>query len=67
MPARRSDLDHVTRYADRGPTHTGNLAPLCRHHHRAKDEGGWSYRIDGRIATWTSPLGLTYVVEAQGP
>ena len=67
MPARQSDLDHVTRHVDRGPTHTGNLAPLCRHHHRAKDEGGWSYRIDGRTATWTSPLGLTYVVEAQGP
>ncbi len=67
MPARRADLDHVWRHADGGPTHTGNLAPLCRFHHRAKDEGRWRYCVVGRTIVWTSPLGLTYVVEPQGP
>lgn len=67
MPALRSDLDHVTRYTDGGPTHSRNLAPLCRHHHRAKDHGRWRYRIEGDTAVWTSPLGLTYRVTVRGP
>ncbi|MEX1288319.1 MAG: DUF222 domain-containing protein [Acidimicrobiia bacterium] len=67
MPARKADLDHVTRHVDGGPTHTGNLAPLCRHHHRAKDEGRWRYCLVGRTIVWTSPLGLTYTVEPRGP
>lgn len=68
MPAGQADLDHTRRYADRGPTSTDNLAPLCRHHHRAKDEGGWSYRRDdGGSITWTSPLGLAYTVDPRGP
>lgn len=67
MPARKTDLDHVRRHVDGGPTHTGNLAPLCRFHHRAKDEGRWRYCRVGHAIVWTSPLGLTYTVEPQGP
>jgi len=67
-PARRSDLDHTIRHTDGGPTLQRNLAPLCRRHHRAKDEGGWRYR---RLANgdhhWTSPLGHTYVKSGRSP
>lgn len=42
--SRHCDLDHITPYVpmhDGGPpgqTHPGNLAPLCRTHHRIKTE-----------------------------
>lgn len=67
-PARRSDLDHTTRWVDGGTTLQRNLGPLCRVHHRAKDEGRWRYR---RAANgdhiWTSPLGNTYTTSARSP
>ena len=60
-PARLDDVDHVIRWPD-GPTAASNLQSLCRHHHRAKHEGGWSVSMtpDG-ICTWTSPSGRRYV------
>ncbi|KYH43498.1 HNH endonuclease signature motif containing protein [Branchiibius sp. NY16-3462-2] len=60
-PAERCDLDHVVRYPD-GPTAARNLQPLCRHHHRAKHEGGWKVSMtpDG-VCTWTSPTGRIYI------
>jgi len=60
-PARLDDLDHVIRWPD-GPTAASNLQCLCRHHHRAKHEGGWqvSMTADG-TCTWTSPSGRRYV------
>lgn len=60
-PARLDDVDHVIRWPD-GPTAASNLQSLCRHHHRAKHEGGWSVSMtpDG-ICTWTSPSGHRYV------
>jgi hypothetical protein len=66
--ARASDLDHTTRYTDGGPTAEGNLAPLCRFHHRAKDDGAWVYRhrADGHHV-WTSPIGHTYVTNGRSP
>lgn len=56
-PAARSDLDHATPWPD-GETAAGNLAVLCRHHHRVKHAPGWSYTLDaaGR-AEWVSPAG----------
>jgi Domain of unknown function (DUF222) len=67
-PAGSSDLDHTTRYADGGPTLERNLAPLCRFHHRAKDEAAWNYRrrTDGDHV-WTSPLGHTYLTSGRSP
>lgn len=65
-PATRSDLDHATRYTDGGQTRVDAMAPLCRHHHLAKDHAGWSYRIDGDHITWTSPLGQTHTT-TRGP
>jgi hypothetical protein len=60
QPARRCDLDHGVPYPQ-GHTSEANLAPLCRHHHRAKTEGGWTWRRggDGTI-TWTAPTGHAY-------
>ncbi|MET0831814.1 MAG: HNH endonuclease signature motif containing protein, partial [Acidimicrobiia bacterium] len=67
-PARSSELDHTTRYAEGGPTLEGNLAPLCTFHHRAKDEGGWRYRRrPNGDHHWTSPHGHTYVTSGRSP
>ncbi|WP_265444177.1 HNH endonuclease signature motif containing protein [Flexivirga meconopsidis] len=59
-PATLTDLDHVTPYPD-GPTAAHNLQCLCRHHHRAKHETGWTVSMtpDG-ACTWTSPTGHVY-------
>jgi len=66
VPSSRCDLDHIEAYVapegggPPGQTHPGNLAPLCRHHHRAKTHGEWSYRRlpDGDYR-WTTPTGRT--------
>jgi len=58
MPAVNCDLDHRIDHARGGPTTVANHAPLCRHHHRAKHEAGWSYVKTSRTTIeWTSPLG----------
>ncbi len=55
--ALRCDLDHRNPYPC-GPTAEHNLHALCRRHHRAKTEGGWTYTRDCRgNLTWTSPTG----------
>jgi HNH endonuclease len=61
-PARDCDLDHQQRVVDGGETTADNLHPLCRRHHRAKDEGGWRYEVlDKGVYQWTSPLGQVVV------
>ena len=56
------------RHTDGGPTRTDNLAPLSHYHHRAKDDGGWTYQTHpDRTIRWTSPLGLTYTIDPRGP
>lgn len=44
-----------------GQTHPGNVACLCRRHHRMKTHHGWHYRRarDGTYL-WFDPHGLTY-------
>ncbi|GAA1442837.1 hypothetical protein GCM10009641_58300 [Mycobacterium cookii] len=69
-PARGCDVDHVTEYdhhADAegrpqpGPTHTDNLATLCRFHHRLKTHSAWHYRMTAPgVFEWTSPHGHRY-------
>ncbi len=50
IDARSCDLDHIEPYVPLdaggppGQTHPGNLAALCRRHHRAKTHRAWSYR-----------------------
>ncbi len=62
LPAHRCDLDHETAYDDGGRTAEPNLAALCRRHHRAKHEAGWSVHRDPhtRASNWTSPTGHRY-------
>ena len=67
--SRTCDLDHVTEYLpmeDGGPpgqTRTGNLAPLCRSHHRTKTHTEWRYkRHDNGSYGWTAPTGHQYTV-----
>lgn len=58
QPAWRGQLDHAQPYSRGGPTAEANLSALCQHHHRAKDGGGFTLRINpDRSKTWTSPLG----------
>ncbi|WP_165036550.1 HNH endonuclease signature motif containing protein, partial [Candidatus Protofrankia californiensis] len=60
-PARSCDLDHIRPYADGGPTTKANLLALCRRHHRAKHEGGWTVtRAADAVVTWTGPTGRVY-------
>jgi hypothetical protein len=60
QPARRCDLDHIVPWPD-GPTTAGNLAALCRHHHRLKHQTRWTVRAGpGGDLLWTSPAGQQY-------
>jgi 5-methylcytosine-specific restriction endonuclease McrA len=77
-PAESADLDHTIEYLrpDRGgppdQTSTVNLAPLCRHDHRAKTHPSpagtpWRYRgLSPGHWLWTSPLGKHYLVHPDG-
>ncbi|MGH3319632.1 MAG: DUF222 domain-containing protein [Streptosporangiaceae bacterium] len=60
QPASRTDIDHTLAWPD-GATAAHNLACLCRHHHRLKQQPDWNLRQDedGRL-TWTTPTGHTY-------
>jgi hypothetical protein len=66
QPAYRCDIDHTTRFPV-GETEPGNLACLCRHHHRLKtrgehQDGGWSVHQTERGAlVWTSPTNGTHI------
>ena len=77
-PAESADLDHTVEYVppDRGgppgQTSTENLAPLCRHDHRAKTHpspAGKPWRVRGLSPghwLWTSPHGQQYLVHPDG-
>ena len=61
LPAVNTDMEHVIAYPE-GPTETGNIAPVCRRHHRAKTHLGWDYQVLGPgIYLWTSPQGERYL------
>ena len=67
QPAHRCDLDHVAPYPA-GPTTAGNLATLCRHHHRLKHLTSWRVTVqDDAGLAWTSPTGRRYVTSPMGP
>ena len=61
--AHRCDLDHCQPWCNGGTTCPDNLHPLCRPHHRAKHEAGWTVarQLDGSYR-WTSPTGHEYTV-----
>lgn len=56
-----ADVDHTRDWAQGGPTDHGNLAHLCRRHHRFKTLGFWkaSQPVPG-VIEWTSPTGRVY-------
>jgi hypothetical protein len=68
QPAYRCDIDHTTRFPI-GATEPGNLACLCRHHHRLKtrgehQDGGWSvHQTERGSLVWTSPTNGIHVTE----
>ena len=59
-----SEIDHTLEWGEGGDTHHGNLAHLCRRHHRFKTLGFWkaSQPAPG-IMEWTSPGGRVYRTE----
>jgi hypothetical protein len=70
--ARRCDAHHIQHWADGGPTRLDNLTLLCRRHHRAIHEGGFTlvrrddgapvfYRPDG---SWVEGAPLTHCRDA---
>jgi hypothetical protein len=60
-PAARCDLDHTTAWDQGGVTCECNLAPLCRHHHRAKQAQGWRLeQPEPGLLKWRTPSGRTY-------
>jgi hypothetical protein len=60
-PAARCDLDHTTAWDQGGVTCECNLAPLCRHHHRAKQAQGWRLeQPEPGVLKWRTPSGRTY-------
>jgi hypothetical protein len=60
-------VDHDPDQPTAGPTCSCNLAPVCRHHHRAKTHGGWGYvTVEPGVFLWRSPLGYHYLRDATG-
>jgi hypothetical protein len=67
QPAMRCDTDHIHPYADGGQTCSGNTAPLCRRHHRAKTHSAWDYTVLARgTYLWTTPNGLKLIRDHRG-
>ncbi|MET0353678.1 MAG: DUF222 domain-containing protein [Plantibacter flavus] len=62
--ARACDLDHSVAWEDGGTTDVGNLACLCRHHHRMKHLPGWNLQhAPGGVLDWTTPDGKHHRTE----
>lgn len=57
--ASRCDLDHDQAWPD-GPTCACNLGPLCRRHHRTKQEGWTKQRAPDAGVRWTHPTGRSW-------
>ncbi|UWX98267.1 HNH endonuclease [Arthrobacter zhaoxinii] len=67
VAAENCELDHTLPWASSGPTEHGNLAHLCRKHHRFKTVGLWKARQPAPgVIEWTSPMGRVYRTDAQG-
>lgn len=63
--ATSADLDHTIVYRPGGPpdqTRSGNLAALCRFHHRLKTHGEWNYHhLAPGWYHWHAPDGRHYL------
>ena len=63
VPAHRCEIDHRIPWQYGGPTLIDNLHCLCKRHHRAKDEGGYSYHPGPGGIAWTTPYGHRYTTQ----
>ncbi|RZS34242.1 uncharacterized protein DUF222 [Herbihabitans rhizosphaerae] len=62
--AERCDLDHTTPFHQHGDTVPENLGPLCRHHHRLKQQQGWTLlQPKPGVFVWQTPTGTTITIE----
>jgi hypothetical protein len=60
-PAASCDLDHTIAWDKGGMTCECGLAPLCRHHHRAKQAQGWRLeQPEPGVLIWHMPSGRSY-------
>jgi len=60
-PASRCDLDHTLAWDKGGLTCECDLAPLCRHHHKCKQNDGWTLeQPEPGLLKWRTPAGRTY-------
>jgi len=60
------DLDHDLAWPF-GPTCACNIGPLCRRHHRIKQEGWTKQRATDGSVRWTDPTGRTWTCPSQHP
>ncbi len=67
MPAAQCDIDHTEPHSEGGVTCICNTSPLCRHHHRARHEGGWQYAQDDGNHVFVSPLRHRYGTGNRSP
>jgi hypothetical protein len=64
VPSTGCDMEHNIPIQSDGATDRMNTTPIDRRWHRAKTHAGWTYEKDpGGTITWTSPTGLTCVIE----
>lgn len=64
-PARHCELDHQQPWQHGGHTNQANLTTLCRRHHHAKHDAGWTpQRQPDNTIHWTAPTGHTYLKPA---
>jgi hypothetical protein len=68
-PAASCDEDHTVPYDQDGITCECNLAPLCRFHHRMKQDEGWKLeQITPGVMAWLTPAGRRYItIPSQHP
>jgi hypothetical protein len=60
-PAARCDLDHTVAWDQGGLTCECDLAPLCRHHHKCKQNHGWTLeQPEPGVLRWKTPAGRRY-------
>ncbi len=65
QPAWRGDLDHTTPYHRGGLTCPCNLGPLCRRHHRLKQQHHWTLtQTQPGTFHWKTPAGRIHTTTA---
>jgi hypothetical protein len=61
--ATKCDLDHTVAFHKGGPTCPCNLSPLCRHHHKLKQDPHWHlFQPWPGLLIWVTPAGKWHTV-----